>query len=233
MQVLAGTSGYSYKEWKGHFYPQDIKNDGMLAYYAQHFRTVEINSTFYRLPSENVLQQWADRVPEDFAFALKASQQITHRKRLKDAGEPLGYLLRNAQVLGPRLGPILFQLPPNMKRDIERLHSFLELLPEETEAAFEFRHQSWFEEDVYTALRVHGVAMCLADTEEVTPVTEATAPYGYLRLRREVYDDAELGSWAEWIQRQDWDRVFVFFKHEDAGSGPKLARRFLGLVSAG
>jgi uncharacterized protein YecE (DUF72 family) len=233
MRVLAGTSGYAYKEWKGHFYPKDLKNDDMLTYYAQHFQTVEINNTFYRLPSKSVLQQWANRVPAAFAFALKASQRITHRKRLKDADEPLGYLLQNAQVLGDRLGPILFQLPPNMKKDLERLHGFLELLPRGTDTAFEFRHPSWFEEEVYTALRVHDVALCVADTEEGTPVTEATASYGYLRLRRERYDDAELGSWAEWVSRQDWARAFVFFKHEDEASGPALAKRFLALTESG
>jgi len=233
MRVLAGTSGYAYKEWKGSFYPEDLKNDGMLAFYAQHFRTVEINNTFYRLPSKKVLQQWDDQVTDDFAFVLKASQRITHHKRLKNADEPLGYLLENAQVLGQRLGPILFQLPPNMKKDLERLQDFLRLLPEGTEAAFEFRHLSWFEEDVYAALRTHGKALCVADTEDGTPEMVATAPYGYLRMRREQYDDAELRSWAEWVQSQDWDRSFVFFKHEDEGAGPALAKRFLMLTESG
>jgi uncharacterized protein YecE (DUF72 family) len=233
MRVLAGTSGYAYKEWKGSFYPDDLKNDGMLTYYAQHFHTVEINNTFYRLPSKTVLQQWADQVPDDFAFVLKASQRITHHKRLKNADEPLGYLLENAKVLGSRRGPILFQLPPNMKRDLERLHDFLELLPEGTEAAFEFRHVSWFDKDVYAALRRRHAALCVADTDDGTPAMEATAPFGYLRMRREQYDDAELRSWAEWVQEQAWDRAFVFFKHEDEGAGPALAKRFLSLTASG
>ena len=233
MNVLAGTSGYAYKEWRGSFYPEDIKNDGMLAYYARQFRTVEINNTFYRLPSEKVLRQWVDRVPEDFTFALKASQRITHHKRLKDAGEPLEYLLRTARVLAERQGPILFQLPPNMKKDIERLRDFLALLPVRTEAAMEFRHLTLFDEEVYAALRVHNVAFCVADTEEGAPETETTASFGYLRMRREHYDDAELGSWVEWIRRQNWERAFVFFKHEDAGAGPALAKRFLTLMESG
>jgi uncharacterized protein YecE (DUF72 family) len=180
-----------------------------------------------------VLQQWADQVPNDFAFVLKASQRITHHKRLKNAEEPIGYLLENVQVLGPRLGPMLFQLPPNMKKDLERLHDFLELLPEGTEAALEFRHPSWFEDDVYSALRRHQAALCIADTDEGPPIMETTAPYGYLRMRRERYDDAELRSWAEWVHRQDWDRTFVFFKHEDGGAGPALATRFLALTPSG
>lgn len=233
MRVLAGTSGYAYKEWKGSFYPEDQKNDGMLAFYANHFHTVEINNTFYRLPSKRVLQQWADQVPEDFSFVLKASQRITHHKRLKNADEPLGYLLENAQVLGAGLGPILFQLPPNMKKDLERLQDFLGLLPEGTKAAFEFRNLSWFEEDVYSALRSHGVALCVADTDDGTPQMEATAPFGYLRMRREQYDDAELRSWLDWVHKQDWDRAFVFFKHEDEGAGPVLANRFLALTEPG
>ncbi len=233
MNVLAGTSGYAYREWKGTFYPEDIKNDGMLAYYAQQFSTVEINNTFYRLPSEKMLRQWADQVPENFAFVLKASQRITHHKRLKDAGEPLEYLLRNARVLGKRQGPILFQLPPNMKKDVGRLRDFLALLPAGTEAAVEFRHVTWFDEEVYAVLKEHNVALCVADTEEGAPETEVTASFGYLRMRRERYDDAELGSWVEWIRRQAWERTFVFFKHEDEGAGPALARRFLTLWESG
>ncbi|MDH3456307.1 MAG: DUF72 domain-containing protein [Gemmatimonadota bacterium] len=230
MRVLAGTSGYAYKEWKGHFYPEDLPNNGMLGYYAQQFDTVEINNTFYRMPSQQVLVQWAEQVPADFSFVLKASRRITHQKRLKDADEPLSYVLENAAVLGPRLGLFLFQLPPNLKKDTERLRDFVQLLPEGSGAAFEFRHVSWFDEDVYQVLGDRQLALCVADTEHGTTPREVTAPYGYVRLRRETYDDAELTSWAEWVQRQAWDRAFVFFKHEDAGAGPALAKRFLAIM---
>jgi uncharacterized protein YecE (DUF72 family) len=227
MQVLAGTSGYAYKEWKGSFYPEDLPNDGMLGFYATQFGTVEINNTFYRMPSEQVLSQWADQVPDTFAFVLKASRRITHQKRLKAADDALTYLVQNARVLGERLGAILFQLPPNLKKDTDRLRDFVQLLPDGLGAAFEFRHVSWFDEDVYHILGDHRVALCIADTGDGTTPREITAPYGYLRLRREQYDEAELNSWAEWVGKQPWDRAFVFFKHEDAGAGPALAKQFL------
>lgn len=230
MQILAGTSGYAYKEWKGSFYPDDLPNDEMLSFYARHFGTVEINNTFYRLPSSKVLLQWADQVPPDFTFILKASQRITHRKRLKDAEEPLSYLLQNASLLEERLGPILFQLPPNLKQDLPRLRDFLRVLPDRTQAAFEFRHPSWFADAVYDALRERGAALCLADTDDDAPAKEATAAFGYLRLRREHYGREELGAWADWVRAQSWETAFVFFKHEDAGAGPALARQFLEVV---
>jgi uncharacterized protein YecE (DUF72 family) len=230
MRILAGTSGYAYKEWKGSFYPSDLPNDQMLSFYARQFGTVEINNTFYRLPSSKVLLQWAEQVPPDFTFILKASQRITHRKRLKDAEEPLSYLLQNASLLESRLGPILFQLPPNLKLDLARLRDFLAVLPAETRAAFEFRHPSWFADDVYDALRERGAALCIADTDEDTPAKEATAAFGYLRLRREHYGPAELGAWGDWVRAQPWDTAFVFFKHEDAGAGPALAKQFLEVV---
>jgi len=227
MQVLAGTSGYAYKEWKGSFYPEALPNAGMLAYYARRLPTVEINNTFYRLPSKDTLLKWAEQVPQDFAFVLKASRRITHMKRLKDAAEPLEYLLTNAAVLERKLGPILFQLPPNMKKDVERLRGFLELLPDGLLAAFEFRHASWFEDDVYEALRERACALVVADTDDGTTPLQRTAPFGYLRLRREQYDDAALERWRDEVCSQSWERAFVFFKHEDAGMGPALAERFL------
>jgi uncharacterized protein YecE (DUF72 family) len=230
MQVLAGTSGYAYKEWKGNFYPEDLPNAGMLAYYAGRLPTVEINNTFYRLPSQGVLLQWAEQVPQDFAFVLKASRRITHQKRLKNAAEPLEYLLTNAAVLERRLGPILFQLPPNMKQDVERLRDFLELFPAGLLAAFEFRHASWFEDEVYDALRERGAALVVADTDDGPTPLEQTAPFGYLRLRREQYDDGALRHWRDQVCSQSWERAFVFFKHEDAGAGPALAERFLGIA---
>ena len=230
MQVLAGTSGYAYKEWKGSFYPEDLANDDMLRFYGEQFRTVEINNTFYRMPSEKVLVQWGERVPDGFRFVLKASRRITHMQRLKNVDDPLSYVVNNASLLGAKLGAMLFQLPPNMKRDMERLTAFLDLLPEGWPAAFEFRHESWFDEDVYEALRSRGVALCVADTDDGETPFVTTGKTGYVRLRREAYDDDALREWATRITSQSWEQAFVFFKHEDAGAGPALARRFEELL---
>jgi uncharacterized protein YecE (DUF72 family) len=233
MRILAGTSGWQYKEWKGSFYPDDLATDRMLAYYAERFATVEVNNTFYRMPKESVLRDWAERVPDGFRFVLKASQRITHHARLKEqAVEPLGYLVRAAGALGDRLGPLLFQLPPNMKKDLPRLAAFLEHIPNGTRAAFEFRHDSWLEEDVFDAHRDHALAHCVAQTEDEETPLQATAGYGYLRLRKEAYDAGELETWAERVRAQGWDEAYVFFKHEEAGTGPKLAARFLELCAA-
>ncbi len=231
MRILTGTSGWQYNEWKGSFYPEKISAAEMLPYYAERFRTVEVNNTFYRMPKETVLAAWAEAVPPDFRFVLKASQRITHYQRLKDDSyDSLAYLLRGASLLGDRLGPILFQLPPNLKKDIDRLSRFLEHMPEGTRAAFEFRHPSWLEDDVMDVLRSRNLALCIANTEEEETPLHATASYGYLRLRKEAYGPGELESWAERIRAQDWSDVFVFFKHEDEGTGPKLARRFLDIM---
>jgi len=228
MRVLAGTSGYAYKEWKGSFYPEDLPADGMLGYYASQFGAVEINNTFYRMPSERILIGWAEQVPDDFRFVLKASQKITHHKRLKDAADEVGYFTRVASSLGPRLGPTLFQLPPYLKKDLPRLEAFLDTLPRRWRAAFEFRHESWFDDDVFAALRAREVALCIADTgEEGDAPFVATAPYGYLRLRRESYTPEDLKQWAVRIGEQRWDEAYVFFKHEDEGAGPALARAFM------
>ena len=233
MHILAGTSGFAYKEWKGRFYPADVKPEGMLRFYGEQFPAVEINNTFYRMPTEKVLLQWAAQVPEDFRFALKASQRITHRKRLKDAGEELAYFLRTANVLGARLGPTLFQLPPNLKLDLARLTDFLGQLPRGWRAAFEFRHASWLVDQVYAALREHGAALVIADTDpeqsDLRVPFEPTTDWGYLRLRGSAYDDAALGAWAERVRAAPWREAYVFFKHEDAGAGPALAHRFLEL----
>jgi len=229
MRVRAGTSGFSYKEWKGNFYPEKMKEADMLPYYAERFDTVELNNTFYRLPNESTLQQWAARVPEGFRFSLKASRIITHIRRLKEVAEPVAYLYRATESLGAARGPVLFGLPPNMKQDLDRLRAFLDLVPAGVPTAIEFRHESWHDDVVFDALRERGVALCIAQTaDEETPVV-ATAGWGYVRLRREAYDTAELKQWRERIAAQKWDEAFVYFKHEDAGVGPRLAREFLDL----
>ena len=229
-RLWTGTSGFSYKEWKGSFYPDKLPANRMLEYYSRRLSSVEINNTFYRLPRAEMLEKWASQVPEDFAFVLKASRRITHMARLKDAGDPLEYLTRTAVgALGSRLGPILFQLPPYLRLDVERLRDFLEIVPEDVRAAFEFRHESWFVDDVYQALADHGAALVTADTGEgEAPVVE-TATFGYARLRRPGYDEDELAGWAAALARPKWTDVFVFFKHEDEGAGPRMAEGFRGV----
>lgn len=228
MRIRAGTSGWSYKEWKGHFYPEKLAAKDMLHYYATHFPTVEVNNTFYRMPKPAMLEAWAAEVPDDFAFVLKASKRITHDRRLQDVGDSVDLLLKNAAVLGPKLGPFLVQLPPYVRKDVARLREFLGLLPPGTRAAVEFRHTTWLDEEVYDALRERGAALCVADTgEEGDAPLVATADWGYLRLRRVEYGEDDLRSWAERIRGQAWSEAFAFFKHEDEASGPKLAARFL------
>lgn len=232
MNLYVGTSGYAYKEWKGSFYPGDLPAKRMLHYYGEHFRTVEINNTFYRMPTAALLQAWAAEVPADFRFVLKASLRITHQHRLVDADEDVGYLLDVADTLGKRLGALLFQLPPTLKKDVARLDAFLALLPPPHRAAFEFRHPSWFDDEVFGLLRAHQAALCIAEAEgDLEVPVVATADWGYLRLRRPDYDDAELQVWAHRVQQQDWRDAFVFFKHEEAGRGPQLAQRFLQLAA--
>ncbi len=233
MELLTGTSGYSYKEWKGSFYPEDLAAGDMLRYYGERLPAVEINNTFYRLPKASVLESWAAQVPDDFRFSIKASRKITHFARLKESAEdPTRYLLSTLETLGPRLGVVLFQLPPNFKKDLPRLRSFLELVPEATPAAFEFRHESWKDDEVHDALRERGVALVCADTEESEGDEPAvvTGPWGYLRLRRPGYSDEDLDRWADHVRDTGWERAFVFFKHEDEGAGPKMAARFLELA---
>jgi uncharacterized protein YecE (DUF72 family) len=229
MQIRVGTSGYSYKPWKGRFYPEDLPDARMLAFYAERLPTVEINNTFYRMPKRDLLERWAGEVPGEFRFVLKASQRITHHKRLRNADEEVAYFFETAAVLGERLGPVLFQLPPNSKKDAARLVDFLALLPRSARAALEFRHDSWLDEEIYSALRDAGAAHCLADTDasEAVPELVATADWGYLRLRRSEYTDAQLEAWLERIRRQPWREAYVFFKHEDEGRGPDLARRLI------
>ncbi len=231
MNLYAGTSGYSYKEWKGYFYPEKMPNDEMLAFYGSKLPTVEINNTFYRLPKREQLATWAGQVPANFRFAVKASQKISHMKRLKNAGEETDYLMDAVGEMGEKLGVVFFQLPPNFKQDLERLGAFLETLPEKIPVAFEFRHSTWFEEPVFSLLREHNAALCLADAEDDLEVPlVSTADWGYLRLRRPDYTTAELQEWRKWVAGQKWNNAFVFFKHEDAGAGPKMATEFLSLT---
>ncbi|HEY3215529.1 MAG TPA: DUF72 domain-containing protein [Candidatus Eisenbacteria bacterium] len=228
MKLFVGTSGFAYKEWKGSFYPEKIRAEDMLRYYAERFRTVEINNTFYRMPSATVLERWAGEVPEGFAFILKASRRITHDQRLRGAEDQIRYFLETAALLKKKLGPILFQLPPNLKKDLPRLQEFLALVRRPHRAALEFRHASWYDDEVMGVLRVHEAALCVADTEEGedAPLV-ATSSWGYLRLRRPSYSDSELRAWGERVRAQGWEEAFVFFKHEDEATGPRLAAQFL------
>ncbi|MEK7380102.1 MAG: DUF72 domain-containing protein [Gemmatimonadota bacterium] len=230
MVVQVGMSGYAYQEWKGTLYPADLPADGMLAAYAGHFPTVEINSSFYRMPSEKVLLEWASRVPEGFSFALKASRRITHNHRLKDVDDLVSYVIRNASVLGGRLGPMLFQLPPTMKKDLERLRAFLTLLPREWKIALEWRHSSWDDAEVHGLLGERGVAAVTAEFDEQDPPIRRTADWGYLRLHRPGYTREALAAWADRIRAQGWERCWVYFQHEEAVAGPQVALDFQELT---
>ncbi len=231
MRVRTGTSGFSYPAWTGPFYPPGTKRPDMLSFYASRLGSVEINNTFYRMPKTDLLERWRDTVPDTFRFVLKASRRITHQQRLKDAGDSVDYLFRTAKVLGERLGPFLFQLPPYLRRDVDRPASFLGLLPDGMRAAFEFRHASWFDDEVFTLLAGAGASLCIADSggDHDAPLV-ATADFGYLRLRREDYDEAALRAWADRIRRQPWGETYVFFKHEDEGAGPRMAAQFEALL---
>ncbi len=229
MRLLAGTSGFAFKEWKGSFYPADLKDDGMLGFYAGKFPTVEINNTFYRLPKEKVLLDWAAQVPESFTFAIKASQRITHFARLKaESADALGFLLKNTVSLGSKLGPILFQCPPNLKKDIARLRAFLALLPGDRKFTIEFRNESWFDDEVFGALRERDIPLCVTEQPEFASPVVATATWGYARLHRLDYDAAALGEWAKRIAGQPWSDAYVYFKHDEGvGSGPPAVRTFV------
>jgi uncharacterized protein YecE (DUF72 family) len=234
MNFYVGTSGYSYPKWKGSFYPAKLPVQQMLGFYAARFRTVEINNTFYRPPVASVLEAWASQVPADFRFVLKAPQQVTHVRRLAGAGALVSSLLEAAGTLKERLGALLFQLPPNFKKDVPRLRAFLALLTPGCRVAMEFRHPSWFDDSVFEVIRDHQTALCIADTADDLKVPfVATADWGYLRLRRADYDDAAFAAWAARIEAQAWRDCFVFFKHEDAGTGPQMASRLLNVLAAG
>lgn len=231
-RLLAGASGYSFKEWKGDFYPADLKADGMLAYYAARLPTVELNATFYRLPQDSVVANWARTVPTNFRFAVKASRRITHITRLKaeSVAEPLALFYRVIGGLGDRRGPVLFQLPPNMKLDLARLEAFLALLPKDHRAAFEFRHESWFDDNVYAALRKAGAALCVSEREDnAPPPLVETAPFGYVRLRLETYSKRELARWAERLMATKWKTIHAYFMHEP--TAPAYAAQLLALAA--
>ncbi len=232
VRVLCGTSGFSYPAWKGSFYPAQLPSSRMLSFYAERLPTVEVNNTFYRMPAAKTLAGWRAQVPADFHFALKAPQRITHQKRLAGAADELAFFGRTVAELGGALGAVLFQLPPSLRKDLPRLVSFLELLPAGGRAAIEFRHASWFSDDVFEALRARGVALCIAEAEELETPVVPTSGFGYLRLRRAEYTGSELQAWAERIAAQPWDEAYVFFKHEDGARGPALAQALSALVSA-
>ena len=225
MQMLAGTSGYSYKEWLGRFYPEKLPASDMLRFYAERFSTVEINNTFYRMPAETMLARWAEEVPENFAFTLKAPRRITHEKRLREAESDVTEFLRRADALKDKLGVLLFQLPPYAKKDLPRLQDFLAVLPSGKRVAFEFRNASWHDEEVYEALRARDALLCVTDTDEGDTPFVATSDCGYIRLRRTHYDDADLRGWAERIAAQGLARTYVYFMHEDEALGTRFAQR--------
>jgi uncharacterized protein YecE (DUF72 family) len=234
VEVRVGTSGWNYPEWRGSFYPETIKPAAMLPFYAGRFSTVEVNNTFYRMPTATVVEGWAAAVPPAFTFVLKAPQRITHFARLRDVDEPLRFFCDTARLLGARLGPLLFQLPPNFRADPGRLADVLARLPADVRAAFEFRHASWFTDEVYARLTSRNAALCVVDAEEGATPAIATADWGYLRLRAAGYDDQALRGWVETIRRvgAGWRDAFVFFKHEELGTGPALASRLVTALAA-
>ena len=226
-RVHVGTSGYNYPEWRGTFYPEKFATAKMLAFYAERFPTVEINYTFYRMPTEKLLQGWSAGTPDGFTFTLKAPRRITHDARLQRCEDTLHAFCRIAATLGPKLGVLLFQLPPNFKKNADVLQAFLDLLPDGARAAFEFRHASWLDQEIFDALRGRGVALCVADSEKMTTPIEATAGYGYFRLRDEGYQPADIERWSETIRRFPPGESYVYFKHEEQGLGPAFAQRLV------
>lgn len=228
--MFVGTSGFSFDEWVGPFYPEKMRADDRLGYYAERYSSVEINNTFYRMPKKEVLQKWAAAVPESFRFSIKASRRITHQQRLKDEEDSLAYLLGQLEVLGPRCGPILFQTPPYLRKGVDRLRAFVAKIPEGVRATFEFRHETWFDDEVLAVLEPGGHTICIGELDEVKldrPL-HRTAPWGYLRLHVREYSDEQLRGWAERIA-ETWDEAYVYFKHET--TGPELARRLVAIAN--
>jgi uncharacterized protein YecE (DUF72 family) len=232
MDLYIGTSGYSYPQWKGTFYPKDLPAKQMLRFYGERFRAVEVNNSFNRMPRASVLKGWTDAIPADFQFVIKAPRQITHVKRLQEISSLVAQLLEVTEALSDHRGPLFFQLPPTFKKDALRLRACLALLPSQRRAAFEFRHPSWFDDEVYGLLREHRAALCIADDDNDLEVPfVATTDWGYLRLRRPDYSAAKLKTWMKQVQEQDWRQAFAFFKHEEEGKGPRFAKRFMELAA--
>ena len=227
-----GTSGYSYKEWKGYFYPESLPDGEMLRYYAARFASVEINYTFYRMANVRQLQGWSKEAPEHFTFTLKAPRKITHDLRLREAAEVAGDFCETARSLKNKLGAILFQLPPFLKRDVPRLEDFLHQMPPGFRVAFEFRNQTWFDDEVYECLRRFGVALCVVESQERAVPLEATADFGYFRLRDEGYSEDDLSRWRDTVRGfgPTWRDTFIYFKHEESGVGPALAQQLVALL---
>jgi uncharacterized protein YecE (DUF72 family) len=225
MQVLVGTSGFDCEAWRGTFYPHDLRTHAMLAFYARHFAAVEVNSSFYRSPRAEMLEDWAEQTPSGFRFAFKCPRFITHQLQLAGAAQPLSRLAAALAAMGPRLGPVLFQMPPSLHRDSPRLRDFLSLLREAApwlRPAFEFRHPSWFSDDIYDRLHAASAALCIAESDELQTPPEATTSWGYLRLRRESYGSMQITDWAAYISQQPWTEAYAFVKHETPDS-PRLA----------
>jgi uncharacterized protein YecE (DUF72 family) len=232
MAIWIGTSGYSYPEWRGSFYPEKFPTAQMLPYYAQRFPTVEINNTFYRMPNPALVGEWSQVTPPDFKLTLKAPKRITHDARLKDCADSTQRFLEVANTLGPKLGVLLFQLPPFAKKDVAVLDAFLATLPAGVRATFEFRNPSWLDDDVYARLKARNLALCVADSEKLSTPVEITADYAYFRLRDEGYQPADIERWARLIQEKtaSCKDVFVYFKHEEKGIGPEFARKLMDLL---
>jgi uncharacterized protein YecE (DUF72 family) len=234
--IWVGTSGYNYPEWKGSFYPSDLPAAKMLPYYAARFPTVEINYTFYRMPNEKLVSGWAAQTPDPYRLTLKAPRRITHDARLKNTGELVQSFCRVAGSLGPKLGTLLFQLPPNLKKDLGLFDQFLDTLPPRVCAAFEFRNPSWFDDEIFERLTSHNLALCVSDSEKLSAPVKVTADYAYFRLRDEGYTETDIAGWADTIARETsaCKDVFVYFKHEEEGKGPEFAQllmRKLGLAA--
>jgi uncharacterized protein YecE (DUF72 family) len=234
MTIWVGTSGYNYPEWKGSFYPEKFPAAKMLPYYAERFKTVEINYTFYRMPNERILAGWDRETPEDFKLTLKAPKRITHDSRLRDCAESVSLFLRVARTLGPKLGALLFQLPPYFRKDLAVLDGFLAMLPAELCATFEFRHASWLDEEVYARLKERNLALCIADSEKASTPLRITADYAYFRLRDEGYKPEDIAKWAQIIREHTTQcrEVYVYFKHEEEGIGPEFAKLLLSELGA-
>jgi len=224
MRVFVGTSGFSYDQWKGPFYPVDLPSSKMLGFYATQLSTVEINNTFYRMPTAKTVTGWGGQVPEGFRFALKAPQRITHSKAFAESGDSVAFFFEAAKELGDKLGPCLFQFPPWLRKDLDKLKAFAALLPKDRRVAMEFRHASWFDDETYAALKDANISLVLSETDENSPPLVPVGAFGYLRLRKTSYADGELEKWAERIQSQPWPEAYVFFKHEDEGKGPAYAK---------